>query len=124
MLLDGIRKLKPQMPAAEELIKQVACAWNYSCYFGECDSCSDVKQVLTEKGLYLTDDDSTAAACKYQQWNRDSVKTEITSTLHDTMSEFVEQLNAMKCHVYIAKTDTLAQAEFRQQRSSNPRRFL
>ena len=104
MLLDGIRKLKPQLPTPDELIKPVVCGWNLTCHFGECDVCSDVKQALTDNGLYLSEDDSTTAVCKYQQWNRDSVKTELVSMLGDVMAEVLEQLNAMKRHVYTAKT--------------------
>jgi len=42
---------------------------------------------------------------KYQQWNRDSVKTEVVSMLGDVMAEVLEQLNTTKCHVYTAKTN-------------------
>lgn len=62
-----------------------------------------VKQALMYKRPYLTEDD-TAANFNYHQRDKDSQKSETVSSLDKAMSELLWQLNAIKQHIYIAKT--------------------
>ena len=105
LLVNGIRKQKPNIPTSEALILQSVCGWNMECHLGNCDDCKDFDSLIRE--LFGTNDDA-GIKVNYYQWNNQYHKEIVSSSVPEAEAALVEQLGIMRRHVFIAKTQLRA----------------